>query len=174
MSQSTQSPAASDTCTQCNAPLPPSDAVGGRYCSEACWNGDPDAPECSYCDGPRDPQNSVEGSWCSVECYHLEKGENAIAAAVDDHRFCATCFRQKKTVARPSDAALSAQGVSETVIDHFDGIQYPTEHAVWAVREDPSGTPFEHDRDDEGLHEPDTETRPAGDDLLPGSVLPTV
>jgi hypothetical protein len=127
--------------------LPPGDAVAGEYCSEACWDAD-DGPACSHCDGPRDPRASVEGSWCSLECYRIEKGENALAAVEQNHRFCATCFRQKKTVYRPTDEALLDADVAKGIVSIFKGFQDPTEHATLAERSEVAGSPFTPERDD--------------------------
>lgn len=90
-----------------------------------------ESAECSHCDGPRDPHASVHGSFCSTQCWLAHKGEKALEAIQQDHRFCATCYRQIKEVERPSDEQLAAANVPKSVRQAFVGFQYPTPHTAF-------------------------------------------
>lgn len=78
---------------------------------------------CAYCEGPRNPQASVAGSYCSQSCHEAHRRERAANDLLNkvrqDHRFCFTCFRQLKEVAKPPSRAP----------DCAIGLQYLTEHA---------------------------------------------
>lgn len=91
-----------------------------------------DTYECSHCGGDRDPRTSVAGSFCSIECHRAHRREKRAREIMreleHDHRFCATCGRQLKTVEKPTDAALrQIDGYHSTTA--LVGYQYRTEHA---------------------------------------------
>ncbi|WP_135535392.1 hypothetical protein [Halostella pelagica] len=91
----------------------------------------PENVECGQCDDHFQPHASVKGSYCSRACYHKDKGNNALAQIQNDHRFCSTCFRQVKTVARPDDDQLRDIGVPKTIRETFAGYQYSTDATVF-------------------------------------------
>ena len=64
--------------------------------------------ECSLedCDDERTPTSSVAGSYCSRDCADRAHGWGLLQDIKQDHRFCWSCFRQRKRVERPTDEAL--------------------------------------------------------------------
>ena len=64
--------------------------------------------ECSLedCDDERTRTSSVDGSFCSRDCADQAHGRALLQDIKQDHRFCWSCFRQRKRVERPTDEAL--------------------------------------------------------------------
>jgi hypothetical protein len=77
---------------------------------------------CEHCETEYPAHTQVRG-FCSVGCFYRHKGANILDEIRRDHRLCATCFRQIKTVMPP------AKDAPECAI----GQQYQTEHTVWGV-----------------------------------------
>lgn len=97
--------------------------------------------ECDHCGAPRSPETSVRGSFCSADCFYRHKGANVLAKIRDDHRLCATCFRQIKEVESPPAWKVATLG--EEISQAVTGTQYPTPDATEAVddfSEDPYRT----------------------------------
>ena len=90
---------------------------------------------CRHCNGSHDATATVGGSFCSERCLYRHRGEKALRRIAADHRYCATCFRQLKTVDRPDDRVLEDAGVSKLTRSAFVGLQSRTEHAVDGVDE---------------------------------------
>jgi len=76
-------------------------------------------------------EHAIRGNYCSAGCFYRQKGANVLARIRQDHRLCATCFRQIKTVTPPPKRA------PECAI----GTQHQTEHTVWGV-DDVSDDPY--------------------------------
>lgn len=91
-----------------------------------------DAPEypCSFvdCDETRTEYSTVAGSFCSTECHRRHEGRALLRDIRQDHRFCWSCFRQRKDVERPTDDFLRGRGrhTAEAII----GYEYLSEHAT--------------------------------------------
>jgi len=104
------------------------------------------------CDETRTESSSVDGSYCSVECAARDTGRQFLRDLRHDHRFCTSCFRQRKEIERPTAAARCGLGV------HTDaalvGFEYLTEHAAPGVHgiECACGA-VNHDIDEEWLRE---------------------
>lgn len=97
-----------------------------------------DTCEHADCDAEFVVEHAIRGNYCSAECFYRHKGANVLDEIRRDHRLCATCFRQIKSVERPGGVSLkveppdhegAAGGVRETII----GRQYPTEHTTWGL-----------------------------------------
>jgi hypothetical protein len=71
----------------------------------------PETYQCSYCGGDRTPRASVKGSYCSTRCYELHERQTEARKILNqferDHRFCASCFGQHKTVEPPDGKAVN-------------------------------------------------------------------
>jgi len=82
--------------------------------------------ECALeeCDGERTRTSSVDGSYCSRECADRARGRGLLRDIRQDHRFCWSCFRQRKEIERPTDEARS--GWSLLIDEAVVGYQYPT------------------------------------------------
>ena len=78
------------------------------------------------CDADRTAHSSVAGSYCSERCAALDTGASFLRAVRQDHRFCWSCFRQRKEIERPSDAARRGRGryTAEAMV----GFEFPTKH----------------------------------------------
>lgn len=72
---------------------------------------------------------AVRGSFCSSTCYYRHRGAGALKEVDADHKFCSSCFQQVKTVERPGEALLRANGVKASIREAIVGWQFPTEHA---------------------------------------------
>ena len=87
-----------------------------------------DRYDCSFedCDQQRTPSSSVAGSYCSTECAARATGRSFLDDVRQDHRFCWSCFRQRKEIERPTDETLRGRGrhTAEAIV----GYQYSTEH----------------------------------------------
>jgi len=83
--------------------------------------------DCSLdgCDNDRTPASTVAGSYCSRECADRSDGRALLRDIRQDHRFCWSCFRQRKEVERPTDEARS--GWSLLIDEAVVGYEYPTE-----------------------------------------------
>ena len=94
---------------------------------------------CGQCGEKCDPMTTVAGAFCSERCLYRHRGQKAIQRIVSDHRWCATCFRQIKTVHRPPESELVELDVPKHIRKAFVGFQYRTDHAVNGVdcKEDP-------------------------------------
>ena len=84
--------------------------------------------DCSFadCDGDRTPSTSVAGSYCSEECATRAVGRAFLRDVEHDHRFCWSCFRQRKEVEKPPDEIKRGRGrhTAEAIV----GYEYHTEH----------------------------------------------
>jgi hypothetical protein len=84
--------------------------------------------ECHFadCDERRTPHSSVAGSFCSPECAARHEGRQFLRAVRYDHRFCRSCWRQRKEIERPTDEARRGKGrfTAEAMI----GFEHPTRH----------------------------------------------
>jgi len=91
--------------------------------------------DCSFdeCDNDRTPTSTVAGSFCSSECADQACGRALLRDIRQDHRFCWSCFRQRKEVERPTDEAR--RGWSLLIDEAVVGYEYPTE----AVDQGPFG-----------------------------------
>lgn len=107
--------------------------------------------ECKHCHEPIDVFYAP--GYCSKACYYRFKGANVLEEIQRDHKFCATCFRQIKTVARPDGVEVRTDPVEhEAAVNEeknlFIGWQYATKHME--VAEDDLGgintNPEGHDR----------------------------
>lgn len=109
-----------------------------------------DAPDCTVV---FDPAASYQGSFCSEDCAYRHRGQKVLNKIESDHRWCATCFRQIKTIDRPEGKyELKVEGPKgrndENVKkDCLVGYQYKTEHTTWGVdegRSESEGRVFEN------------------------------
>jgi len=48
--------------------------------------------------------NAVQGSYCSRDCYNRHRGRRILRNVRQDHRFCWSCWRPRKTLEQPSEA----------------------------------------------------------------------
>jgi len=82
--------------------------------------------ECSLedCDNERTRTSSVDGSYCSRACADRARGRALLRDIRQDHRFCWSCFRQRKKVERPTDEARS--GWSLLIDEAVVGYESPT------------------------------------------------
>jgi len=91
--------------------------------------------DCSFedCTDQRTPSTSVAGSYCSPECATRATGRKFLRDVEHDHRFCWSCFRQRKEIERPTDEARRGKG--RFTAKAMVGLEYRTEH----VEEGPYG-----------------------------------
>ena len=70
--------------------------------------------------------SAAVGSYCSRKCRRRDRGRRLLRDIRQDHRFCWSCFRQRKEIERPPDNALRGRGrfTAEALI----GFEYETEH----------------------------------------------
>lgn len=63
--------------------------------------------ECALeeCDNERTRTSSVDGSYCSEKCANRARGRGLLRDIRQDHRFCWSCFRQRKEIERPTNEA---------------------------------------------------------------------
>ena len=82
--------------------------------------------ECSLedCDCERTPTSSVDGSFCSRDCADRAHGRALLRDIRQDHRFCWSCFRQRKRVERPTDEFL--RGLDAVTAEALVGYESPT------------------------------------------------
>ncbi|WP_436933675.1 hypothetical protein [Halovenus marina] len=84
--------------------------------------------ECALeeCDQERTPSTSIAGSYCSDECAARAAGRALLQDIEQDHRFCWSCFRQRKSIERPTAEAKRGRGrwTAEAMV----GFEYATEH----------------------------------------------
>lgn len=82
--------------------------------------------ECALkgCDNERTRTSSVDGSFCSRACADRAQGRALLQDIRQDHRFCWSCFRQRKRVERPTDEAL--RGLGAVTADALVGYESPT------------------------------------------------
>lgn len=61
---------------------------------------------CQYsgCDARGPEWKFTDGEYCSTKHKHQAKGERLLRHLAQDHRFCGSCYRPRKTVYRPDDA----------------------------------------------------------------------
>lgn len=90
--------------------------------------------QCSHCEDEFDVTDAYRGSFCSPDCYQRHKGESVLRNIAGDHRWCATCFRQIKSVERPTAAFVDQLQGDETKASVV-GFQYETPHTERAVDE---------------------------------------
>lgn len=76
--------------------------------------------ECTVCGIATPAPETIEGNYCSRDCYHRKRGQRLLNLLRHDHRYCYTCFRQRKTIDRPNPSAP----------DCVIGFEYPTQHAT--------------------------------------------
>lgn len=141
-------------CRQCGKLRPATSLLGGRFCSDECRtehrrfaakHGDEVCPcehcyPCERCGDPIVEANAVKGSFCSGTCWYRHKGRKILDQIESDHRWCATCFRQIKTVLKPpiSDS-IDVEGpdhagrVDTGPKDVLVGWQFATEHTTWGL-----------------------------------------
>jgi hypothetical protein len=92
--------------------------------------------DCAFdgCDNDRTPSSSVAGSYCSTECATLATGRSFLEDIKQDHRFCWSCFRQRKEIERPTDEAR--RGLGPVTDEALIGYEYSTPHVsegVWGL-----------------------------------------
>jgi hypothetical protein len=78
------------------------------------------------CTNTRTPSSSVDGSYCSRDCADHARAHHLLTDIKQDHRFCYSCFRQRKTIERPPDE--TRRGWSPLIDEAVIGIEHPTEH----------------------------------------------
>jgi len=76
------------------------------------------------CNNTRTQTSSVDGSYCSRDCADRSAGQAFLQDIKQDHRFCWSCFRQRKRVERPPKKAL--RGLGRVTADAVIGYQSPT------------------------------------------------
>lgn len=76
------------------------------------------------CTNTRTQSSSVDGSYCSRDCADHAHGAALLNDIKQDHRFCWSCFRQRKRVERPPKEAL--RGLGRITADAVIGYQSPT------------------------------------------------
>jgi hypothetical protein len=82
--------------------------------------------ELDDCPETRTPQSSVAGSYCSRDCANRARAQHLLTDIQQDHRFCYSCFRQRKTIERPTDE--TRRGWPPIIDDAVIGYEHPTEH----------------------------------------------
>jgi len=89
---------------------------------------EPDRYECSRegCHERKTQHGMVDGSYCSEECAARAAGADFLDVVKHDHRFCWSCFRQRKEIERPS--AETRRGLAPVIDEALIGYEYPTEH----------------------------------------------
>jgi len=92
--------------------------------------------ECSLeeCDNKSTRTSIVDGSFCSRACADRAQGRALLRDIRQDHRFCWSCFRQRKRVERPTDEAL--RGLGAVTADALVGYESPTaavERGDWGL-----------------------------------------
>jgi len=87
-----------------------------------------DTYECGLdeCENTRTKTSSVKGSFCSHECAARHEGRKLLRNIRDDHRFCWSCWRARKTIERPT--AEARRGLGPITDDALVGFEYQTEH----------------------------------------------
>lgn len=92
--------------------------------------------DCTYCDDEFPAPTAVAGSFCSTSCHRAHRREKRVREVFreieQDHRFCATCGRQLKTVDKPNTTVVvgpSRHQEWDHAKDVLVGYQYRTEHA---------------------------------------------
>ena len=102
-----------------------------------------DIPTCGHCGNFCNPETTVDDSFCSYYCYHASKGRKALNRIRSDHRWCATCFRQIKSIEHPPEGhsvhveppELAGHIPGDDDGDVLVGYQYKTKHTTWGVDE---------------------------------------
>lgn len=92
------------------------------------------------------PPETFRGDYCSEDCRTRHAGRQIIAAIVNDHRYCATCGTQVKTVYHPGDRTrglANARDVYSRTPPIFEGVQsrLPTADTGEQVHRDDLATP---------------------------------
>lgn len=73
---------------------------------------------------------AVAGSYCSARCRDRDRGERVLGHLEQDHRFCGSCYRPRKTVYRPDEADVPDLRVKALVIrESFVGFEELSEFA---------------------------------------------
>ena len=93
--------------------------------------------ECAQCGGDRRSSTSVAGSFCSTACHRDHQREKRAGEIFEllehDHRFCATCARQLKTVEKPPRQLVIPPSLHDAdwgnASDVLVGYQHRTKHA---------------------------------------------
>lgn len=85
----------------------------------SCGHGD--------CDNDRTASTSVAGSYCSRECRDRADGKGLLEDIRQDHRFCWSCFRQRKSIEKPP--AQVKRGRGKHTAEAIVGFEYLTEHS---------------------------------------------
>jgi hypothetical protein len=82
--------------------------------------------ECALeeCSNERTQTSSVDGSYCSRECADRAHGRGLLQDIRQDHRFCWSCFRQRKRIERPTDETL--RGLGAVTAEALVGYESPT------------------------------------------------
>jgi len=78
------------------------------------------------CDNTRTPSSSVAGSFCSQECAARHRGRAVLRDLRQDHRWCLSCWRERKEIERPTAAAR--RGLGPQTDAALVGYEYTTEH----------------------------------------------
>ena len=135
-------------CRQCGDLYPATSLLGGRFCSDECRTEhrrfadefDENYYPCEHCGDGVHEDATVKGSFCSEACWYRHKGHRALDQIASDHRWCATCFRQIKTVIRPPDSkSVDVEGpihegrTDAGPKDVLVGWQFQTEHTAWGL-----------------------------------------
>lgn len=90
----------------------------------------PESFDCSHddCDGEFLKPNAVAGSFCSTDCRDRDRGASLLNHLEQDHRFCGSCYRPRKTVYRPKGATCPELRKKALVIrESFVGFEELTE-----------------------------------------------
>jgi len=79
------------------------------------------------CDDTFTPSSSVAGSFCSKECAARDRGRRILNLLRYDHRFCWSCWRERKEIEQPT--AEARRGLGPVTDGAVVGYEYLTEHA---------------------------------------------
>lgn len=73
-------------------------------------------------------ESAVGGSYCSTECRDRATGDRVLGHLRQDHRFCGSCYRPRKTVYRPADSEVEKLRSKALIIrESFVGFEELTE-----------------------------------------------
>lgn len=84
--------------------------------------------DCEFdgCTATRTESSSVAGSYCSEECAARARGRKLLNILEHDHRFCWSCWRERKEIERPT--AEARRGLGPVTDDALVGYEHHTEH----------------------------------------------
>jgi hypothetical protein len=89
----------------------------------------PESDQCAFPDCSEEFRipNAVAGSYCSTECRDRHEGRRLLRHVRQDHTVCWSCWRRRKEIERPTDAAR--RGLDPVTDQALVGFEYLTEHA---------------------------------------------